>query len=770
MSRIIVKNLPKDITEDKLRKLFSEKGTITDIQLKYTPDGKFRQFGFVGYQNEKEAEEAIIYFNNSRIKTNKIVVQPCALLGDEGKPKTWSKYTNDRVKDHPPVSVDNENDKKANKVKIIELLEKKEENNTEACIKKKEKVKLYTIKLKGLPYKCKKKDIKIFLKPLIPYTIRIPPKVKGFAYVGFKTERHANQALLKNKSFIAGKQIQIIKYTEKGNTEENNVDPKLKKWKTQEESLQNEEDIAESGRIFIRNLAYTTTEDDIEKLFAKFGPITEVNLPVDPITRKLKGFGVITFLMPEHAVKAYSELDGTIHQGRMLHLLPGKVKDTYQETDLTNYKQAKASKEKLEAGSSHNWNSLFLGHDAVAEVIAENYGTTKEAVLGPHGDSNAAVRLALGETQIIQNTKKFLEEEGVVLDMFEKPIKRRSKNIIIVKNLPHGTSAEELREVFEKHGILGRVILPPSGITALIEFIEPSEARKAFNKLAYSKFKHIPLFLEWAPDGSLQEKTFSEIKQVTESHSKNIDEKKEEENKNGKITNQIEEEEEEEEVPEENTTLFVKNLNFQTTDETLKKHFEECGKIFYANVAVKKDKNNPKNRLSMGYGFVQFYHKTSCNKALKTLQASVLDGKTLELKRSERTLKTDVKYTSKKPKVTKQTGTKILVRNVPFQANRKEIWELFNTFGELKTVRLPKKMSIEQNAHRGFAFVDFVAANDAKKAFEALCQSTHLYGRRLVLEWAATEGLEEIRKRTAEHFHSAEEVKSKKSILNVEIT
>lgn len=41
----------------------------------------------------------------------------------------------------------------------------------------------------------------------------------------------------------------------------------------------------------------------------------------------MKGFGTVTFLMPEHAVKAYSELDGTILHGRMLHLLPGKAKD-----------------------------------------------------------------------------------------------------------------------------------------------------------------------------------------------------------------------------------------------------------------------------------------------------------------------------------------------------------------------------------------------------------------------------------------------------------
>lgn len=46
---------------------------------------------------------------------------------------------------------------------------------------------------------------------------------------------------------------------------------KSKKWKDQEEALKNEESIAESGRIFFRNLSYTTQENDIENLFSPYG-------------------------------------------------------------------------------------------------------------------------------------------------------------------------------------------------------------------------------------------------------------------------------------------------------------------------------------------------------------------------------------------------------------------------------------------------------------------------------------------------------------------
>lgn len=43
------------------------------------------------------------------------------------------------------------------------------------------------------------------------------------------------------------------------------------KWKKQEESLSSEESIAESGRIFVRNLPYTSTEEELQSIFEKYG-------------------------------------------------------------------------------------------------------------------------------------------------------------------------------------------------------------------------------------------------------------------------------------------------------------------------------------------------------------------------------------------------------------------------------------------------------------------------------------------------------------------
>lgn len=46
------------------------------------------------------------------------------------------------------------------------------------------------------------------------------------------------------------------------------------------------------------------------------GPIAEVHLSIDTVTKKIRGYAFILFMMPEHAVRAYAELDGTIFMVR----------------------------------------------------------------------------------------------------------------------------------------------------------------------------------------------------------------------------------------------------------------------------------------------------------------------------------------------------------------------------------------------------------------------------------------------------------------------
>ncbi|KAK9929375.1 hypothetical protein M0R45_026477 [Rubus argutus] len=65
------------------------------------------------------------------------------------------------------------------------------------------------------------------------------------------------------------------------------------------------------------------------------------------------------------------------------------------------------------------------------------------------------------------------------------------------------------------------------------------------------------------------------------------------------------------------------------------------------------------------------------------------------------------------------------------EATKKDLRHPFSTFDEIKGLRFPNRLG----RHRGFAFFEFVAEQEAKNAIQEL-SSTHLYGRHLVLERA----------------------------------
>ena len=57
-------------------------------------------------------------------------------------------------------------------------------------------------------------------------------------------------------------------------------------------------------------------------------------VPIDKHSNQSMGFAFITFMMPEHAVQAFNELDGHVFQGRLLHILPSKPKRNTDTVDV----------------------------------------------------------------------------------------------------------------------------------------------------------------------------------------------------------------------------------------------------------------------------------------------------------------------------------------------------------------------------------------------------------------------------------------------------
>ena len=73
-----------------------------------------------------------------------------------------------------------------------------------------------------------------------------------------------------------------------------------------------------SNKMFVGNLSFNTTENDLQDAFAAHGTVTEVNLMMDRATGRPRGFGFVTMSTPEEAQTAIAALNGKQLDGRDL--------------------------------------------------------------------------------------------------------------------------------------------------------------------------------------------------------------------------------------------------------------------------------------------------------------------------------------------------------------------------------------------------------------------------------------------------------------------
>ena len=302
--------------------------------------------------------------------------------------------------------------------------------------------------------------------------------------------------------------------------------------------------------------------------------------------------------------------------------------------------------------------------------VADRMKISKSEILNPESE-NAAVKLALAETHVINETKAYLESQGVLLDSFSTLTGsghvRRSDTVILVKNIPYGTSAETIREMFEPHGELSRVLIPPAGTIAAVEFLHPDEAGRAFKAVAYRRLGNTIVYLEKGPVGMFKEPASAVAEDgpvtVVSTGVKPVTIPDEKDATDGLQASVVG-----------GTTLFVKNLAFSTTPDKLDRAFRSLPSFAFARVQMKPDPKNPGSKLSMGYGFVGFKDVEGAKRALKSMQGYVLDGHSLSVRLAGRGAE---ERSEGNDKAGGKSSTKVIVKNVPFEASKKDIRELF---------------------------------------------------------------------------------------------
>ncbi|CAO2658147.1 Nn.00g074070.m01.CDS01 [Neocucurbitaria sp. VM-36] len=782
-SRIFVRGLPPKFTEDDVRKHFA-KFPVTDV--KFFPH---RRIGYVGYKTSEDAAKAVKYFNKSFIKLTKIYAEIARPIADKELPRSRRQQKAEKAAprndEYVPPRKENDLKRKRDEAeqdpKLKEFLDvyqppsktsiwaNGETQGVDANTSTEE-----TVQAVAVPedesddeYQVIAKKAKTASEPteLLAPEGPVPKddpitEVEPAAANSDETmqdvqhEPVAEQGPVSDADWLRSRTNRVLELVEDDEdlsstvhldkipppqpqanehasleaTEEPVQPPQPQE--PQEEQVEDaapseeeENKIRETGRLYLRNLHFEVTEDELREQFSKHGALEEVHVPLKKIDGKGKGFAFVQFKNPDEAVEAYLDNDNTIFQGRLLHIISAKAKkdtklDDFEISKLPLKKQKEIRRKQDAVKATFNWNSLYLNADAVMSTIASRMGISKAELLDPTS-SDAAVKQAHAETHIIQETKSYFAQHGVDLEAFQRSAK--GDLAILVKNVPHGVTPDELRKMFEEHGTVTKFLMPPTGMTAIVEFSNAAEAKTAFMSLSYRKMKDSILYLEKAPKDVFKEGLVANVPQVTSS------------DKPGAKLSATDLLEDAAEPEATNTaTLFVRNLNFTTTTECLAEAFKPLSGFRSAKVKTKVD---PKRGvLSMGFGFVEFNSPETASAALRAMDGHDLEGHKLQIKASHKGA--DAAEERRKDDAAKKAAsTKILIKNLPFEASKKDVRALFTPYGQLRSVRVPKKFD---SSSRGFGFAEFTTKRDAVNAMNAL-KNTHLLGRRLVLAFAETE-------------------------------
>ncbi|EGD98606.1 pre-rRNA processing protein Mrd1 [Trichophyton tonsurans CBS 112818] len=752
-TRVFVSGLPPSLTSDKLRHHFAQRFEVTDAHV--IPN---RRIGFVGFKGPDLAENAVKYFNKTFINMSKISVEMARPVDADNSDDLRARYRKhlNAKKDPPSLkrkrdTQDTEEDEKLQE--YLTAMQPPTKSRTWAdsgAIPTAHQEQSPAIDAAEEPTE-DKDDTEMHNVETAVIDIPVTQPETKSDDVDAANANEENLVQQNDDDWLRSKTSRLLGLlddedemaaeTWKGKPSEDARDqpPVPAKTSSTKAAAEEEESVPEpppdaniesirlTGRLFIRNLPYNASEDDLNAAFSRFGKIEETHVATDTRHSTSKGFAYIQYVESDAAIEAYKQLDGKDFQGRLMHILPASSKKTYKldefEISKLPLKKQQQIKRKAEAASStFSWNSLYMNTDAVMASVADRLGVSKSQLLDPTS-SDAAVKQAHAETHVIQETKAYFSANGVHIESFKQ--RERGNTALLLKNFTYGVSSEDIRKLCEPFGQLTRLLMPPSGTIAIVEFAMPDEALRAFKGLAYKRIGDSILYVEKAPKNLFEGgppvtmPSLLNQKVVSQGFSTSDTFKADEP-----------------EAPMESATLFVRNLNFTTTDAGLSDLFRPLDGFISAQVKTRPDPKKPGERLSMGFGFVEFKGRAQAEAALKALNGYKLDQHELVIKPSHKGM--DAAEQRRREDNTKKASakrTKIIIKNLPFQATKKDIWSLFAAYGQLRSVRVPKKFD---RTARGFAFADFVSSREAENAMDAL-RNTHLLGRRLVLEFVSEE-------------------------------
>jgi len=375
MSRLIVKNLPAYLTQSRLREHFESKdgpgGTLTDVKVVLKPDGISRRFGFIGYKSDAEAAKAKSWFDRTFVDSSRIFVEIVEGVKDAPTPRPNKRSRTgpspSEMPSQQPDQLMRSKPKASGSNSVEKSVTAKDDQLDEFLQVMKPRTK------KG-PSWADEQPVASSSKSSIPSARTLPSQ--GSEQVSEVPEGLSDMDWLRRHT------KQSVDAPDKAfeqSDDEADDDPAKSPVLIENEHTTKDPikaTILQTARLFLRNLSYSCTSEELLGLFGSFGSVAQVHIPLDPKTQTQKGFAYVSFADPLNAVAAYERLDKTSFQGRLLHILPavdrkGKM-EIVEEGKQKSVKAERDAKRKSTAGKEFNWSMLYMNVRLLMYLFAIN--------------------------------------------------------------------------------------------------------------------------------------------------------------------------------------------------------------------------------------------------------------------------------------------------------------------------------------------------------------------------------------------------------------
>ena len=349
-----------------------------------------------------------------------------------------------------------------------------------------------------------------------------------------------------------------------------------------EESSQHRVDEQQTKRqkgrsLFVRSLPQNATSESLTNFVSQFLPVKHATVVVDPESKRNKGYGFVTFADVEDAQSAKDAIDGSLFEGQKIkvELAEPRHRVVNEEGSATAVK-AKASQVLHNRDFQQStklivrnlpWTIREPEHLA---VLFRSYGKIKHVTLP-------------------QNKFGLLAGFGFV-------VLRGRKN------------AERALEGINGREVDGRTLAVDWAVEKEIwemmqnETKEKDRRNQDIDALTVDSVKH-----RVNSQNSLQ----IDIKDVPQSDATQSDSGREDSQPMSTEDKEVDEDLASWKTDNRNSTIFIRNLPFSSTDESLKGHFELFGPVRYARVVLDQTTKRPK-----GTGFVCYYNQEDADSCL----------------------------------------------------------------------------------------------------------------------------------------------------------